>query len=225
MGGPPPPGPPGPPGPPSAPGAPSFAPSRAAAPAAAGAGGRGALLASIQAGRGLKKVAKPVERNEFVKPAPGAAAEPPKPKGPMSMADEMVSHHNHNPRVKFTPAAGAARGDRHRTNESDACVFALLTCARRFSSDACVGVSESIVNACFLTHSLLALLSSLGRSPGEAQGLIGPSCGPGADPDVLIGGHRFVVYSTLTRAYSGHNLASTDVQPRRKSASSLVHAR
>jgi len=75
----------------------SFAPKRAAAPAAGG-NDRGALLASIQAGRGLRKVAKPVEKNEFAKPQAGpngepapAAAEPPKPKGPMSMADEMAA--------------------------------------------------------------------------------------------------------------------------------------
>jgi hypothetical protein len=73
----------------------SFAPKKAA-----GGGGndRGALLASSQAGRGLKKVAKPVERNDMVKPQAGpngepaaAAAPAPKPKGPMSMADEMAA--------------------------------------------------------------------------------------------------------------------------------------
>lgn len=74
----------------------SFAPKRAAP--AAGGNDRGALLASIQAGKGLRKVAKPVEKNEFAKPQAGpngepapAAAEPPKPKGPMSMADEMAA--------------------------------------------------------------------------------------------------------------------------------------
>lgn len=90
-GGPPPPGPPGAPGAPPPPM--SFAPKKAPA---AGGNDRGALLASIQAGRGLKKVAKPVERNDMVKPQAGpngepAAAAPPKPKGPMSMADEMAA--------------------------------------------------------------------------------------------------------------------------------------
>jgi len=80
----------------------SFAPKAAAAPAASGGGGgggRGALLASIQAGRGLRKVAKPVENNEFAKPQPGpngqpapaAAAAPAKPKAPLSMQEEMAA--------------------------------------------------------------------------------------------------------------------------------------
>jgi hypothetical protein len=77
----------------------SFAPKKATTLGGGGGGGgsdRGALLASIQSGKGLRKVARPVEANPFAKPQAGPNGEPapaaaPAPKGPMSMADEMAA--------------------------------------------------------------------------------------------------------------------------------------
>ena len=75
----------------------SFAPKKATLGGSGGGSDRGALLASIQSGKGLRKVARPVEANPFAKPQAGPNGEPapaaaaPAPKGPMSMADEMAA--------------------------------------------------------------------------------------------------------------------------------------
>lgn len=79
-------------------GPPPPGPPAASKPPAAG-GGRAALLSSIQGGAVLRKVGKPVERNELagrVVGAGGAASSdqpppPPKPKGPMSMQEEIAA--------------------------------------------------------------------------------------------------------------------------------------